>query len=277
MRWLLTLGVLSSLGYGAWQMSDTKPDIKTKVESVLNMGSFHTLEIKYSASQIMESHRRDLLKSARHQFLEPQLRFYPYLLMNVKYVHSDKTEESVMLWDMCDGEMVLNTRSWEKTHGFGDCIQANTDRHEFKVIHALAKRGGACDRETLAKALHVENDVMDMWIDSLRRKKLIVQIGNRYRLHLEAPSIQSLPETILEERLVTQACKQSHRISKRFSLGQIDKISQAAFGTDFAIRYTKDVYLPVHCIVVQNPDGSIHSSLWNALNGKRVSYTHALD
>ena len=277
MRWLFTLGILSSIGYGAWWMSDTKPEIKTKVENVLNMGSFHTLEIKYSANQIMESHRRELLKSNRHKYLEAQLKFYPYLLLDVKYVIADKTEESVMLWDMCDGEMVLSTRAWDKTHGFGDCILASTDRHEFKIINALAKKGGSCDREGLAKTLHIENDVMDIWIDSLRKKKLVVQVGNRYRLHLEEPSLKSLPSTMLEERLVTQPCKHAERVSRRFSLSQIEKISQAAFGTDFAIRHTKDVYLPVHCIVVQNPDGSIHTSLWNALNGKRISYSHSLD
>lgn len=277
MRWLFTLGVLGSIGYGAWWMSDTRPEIKTKVEDVLNMGSFHTLEIKYTANQIMESHRKDLLKGNRHKYLEPQLKFYPYLLLDVKYVVNDETEESVMLWDMCDGEMVLNTKAWDKTHGFGDCILANTDRHEFKVINALAKKGGACDRETLAKMLHVENDIMDIWIDSLRKKKLLVQSGNRYRLHLESPHLKSLPSTVLEERLVTQPCKQAQRVAKRFSLSEVERIARAAFGTDFAIRHTKDVYLPVHCIVVQNPDGSIHTSHWNALNGKRITYAHSLD
>jgi hypothetical protein len=277
MRWLFTLGAFACIGYGAWWMSDTKPDVVTKVEDALNLGSFNTLEIKYSASQIMESHRRDLLKSNRHQYLEPQLKFYPYLLLDVKYTISDKTEESVMLWDMCDGEMVLSTKSWEKTHGFGDCILANADRQEFKIIFTLAKRGGACDRETLSKSLNIENEVMDIWLDSLRRKKLIVQMGNKYRLHLENPHFKSLPSTLLEERLVTQSCKHAQRVARRFSLGQIEKVSQAAFGKDFAIRYTKDVYLPVHSIVVQNPDGSIHTSLWNALNGKRINYTHAID
>ncbi|MBM3207303.1 MAG: hypothetical protein FJZ57_01685 [Chlamydiae bacterium] len=277
MRWLLSLGILSSLGFGAWKMSDQRPDLKAKVEDLLNLGSFHTLELKYSANQVMENHRRELLKSPRHKYLEPELRFYPYLLMEVKYLFSEKTEESVILWDMCDGEMVLNTKTWAKTHGFGDCIKANTDRHEFKIINTISKKGGSCDREHLAKTLNIETDVMDIWVDSLRRKKLIVQVGNKYRLHMEDPLMVSIPSTIVEERLVTQSCKNSKKISKRFNLSQVEKISQSAFGIDFAIKHTKDVYLPVHCIVVQNPDGSVHSSLWNALNGKRVSYSHSLD
>ena len=96
----------------------------------------------------------------------------------MKYAVSDKkTKEGVILWDLTDGEMVIDTKEWEKTHGFGDCINANTDRHEFKIINTLAYKGGSADRETLSKALHVDNDVFDAWIESCRRKQLIVQIG----------------------------------------------------------------------------------------------------
>ena len=62
-----------------------------------------------------------------------------------------------------------------------------------------------------------------------------------------------------------------------FLPAQIERISRAAFGQNFAIRKMTDVYLPVHSIVVQNPDGSIHTSHWNALNGKRLSRSHFID
>ncbi len=278
MRWLLLLATFGSLGYGAWWINSTHPEVKTKVEKMVNVGTFHTLEVRYSANQIMETHRKELLKDNRHKYLDPELKFYPYLLLEVKYsVSPDKTAESVILWDLCDGEMVLETKAWQKTHGFGDCILANTDRHEFKVINALAKKGGACDRETLAKILHVENDLLDAWVDNLRRKKILVQAGNKYRLHLQDPRLKTVPETRLEERLVTQPRYNAVRVSKRFSLSQIERIARAAFGSEFAIRHTNDVYLPVHCIVVQNPDGSIHKSHWNALNGKRIIYSHSLE
>jgi hypothetical protein len=278
MRLLLLLLTFGSLGYGAWWINSTHPEIKNKIAEVANMGDFHTLEIRYTANQIMEAHRKDLLKSNRHKYLEAQLRFYPYLLMEVKYsVSPTKTNESLILWDLCDGEMVLETKGWDKTHGFGDCITASTDRHEFKVINILAKKGGSCDRETLTKGLHVENDVLDALIDTLRKKKLVVQAGNNYRLHLQNPKLKAVPVTKMDERLVTKTWKNARKVPKRFSLSQIEKLAKAAFGNDFAIRHTTDVYLPVHSIVVQNPDGSLHTSLWNALNGKRILYSHALD
>ena len=124
--------------------------------------------------------------------------------------------------------------------------------------------------------LHVENDVLDAWIESCRRKKLIVQTGNRYRLHLENPNLKIVPSTKLDERFVTKPQRNADRIPNRYSPSQIEKMTGAAFGNEFAIRKTTDIYLPVHCIVVQNPDGSIHTSHWNALNGKRLQ-SHSIE
>lgn len=277
MRILFTLISLSSLGYGLWWFISTKPEMKNKVEEILHTGSFHTLEVRYTANQIMDAHRKKLLKDNRHKYLEPSLKFYPYLLLEVKYSISEKkTKEGVILWDLTDGEMVIDTKHWEKTHGFGDCIKANTDRHEFRIINTLAHQGGSADREDLSKTLHVDNDVLDTWIESCRRKQLIVQTGNRYRLHLENPRLKTLPSTQLDERLVTKPHRDAQRVSNRYSLSQIERITSAAFGNDFAIRKTTDIYLPVHCITVQNPDGSIHTSHWNALNGKEL-HSHFVD
>lgn len=272
MRILFTLLTLAGLCYGLFVLSDTQPQVATKIHDILNTGSFNTLEVRYSAAQIMDAQRKKLLKDNRHRYLEPSMKFYPYLLMEVKYVLSDrKTKEGIILWDMTDGEMVINTKKWEKTHGFSDCITANIDRHEFKVISSLATKGGSADRETLSKMLHVENEILDAWVEACRKKRLIVQTGNRYRLHLEKPLFQFIPSTQIDERLVTKAHRNCERASLRFSLSQIEKMARSAFGTDFAVRQTADLYLPVHCISVQNPDGSIHTSYWNALNGKELS------
>jgi len=276
-RILFTLFTLGSIGYGIWWFSSTRPEVKKTVEEVFNAGNFHTLEIRYTADQIMQTHRRELLKDNRHRFLEPSIKFLPYLLLEVKYSNpKNKTKEGVILWDLIDGEMVIETSNWEKTHGFGDCITANADPHEFKVINILAKQGGKADREDLIKALRVDNAILDGWIESCRRKKLIVQVGNHYRLHLEHPHLYSTPATKLDERLVTKPHRNANRLTRRYSLSQIERIAIAAFGSDFAIRKSTDIFLPVHCIVVQNPDGSIHFSHWNALNGKRIS-SHFID
>ncbi len=270
MRPVFLLLIISALGGGAFVSWNRMPHLRTQVEELLNGSTFQTLEVRYSAESIMEAHRKELLKDNEHVFLEPTLKFIPYLLMDVKYNRSqDKTGEGVILWGLIDGEMVINTSTWEKTHGFTDCITSNATRQEFKIINALASRGGTWDREGLSKFLNLENNILDTWVESCRKKSLIVQTGNSYRLHLQNPKLQVIPETKLEHWLVTKPTKHALRIKRRYRPAQIEIIAKAAFGNDFAIRKTSEIFLPIYSIIVQNPDGSIMTTYWNALNGKR--------
>lgn len=271
----VTLLVIGLGGFWSWIYF---PGFRSKVEDFLSSGTFQTLEVRYSADAIMEAHRKELLKDNEHVFLEPTLKFVPYLLMEVKYNRShEKTGEGVILWGLVDGEMVINTSTWEKTHGFTDCIASNASRQEFKIINALAARGGSWDRDGLSKFLNIENSLLDSWVDSCRSKSLIVQNGNSYRLHLQNPKLLVIPETRLEHWLVTKSTKHALRVKKKFRPSQIEGIAKAAFGNDFAIRKTTEVFLPVYSIVVQNPDGSQMASYWNALNGKRISQPFTID
>jgi hypothetical protein len=267
----LVIGCLLALLGGFWSWN-AFPKIRIKIEDFISSGTFQTLEVRYSAEAIMDAHRKELLKDGDHVFLEPTLKFIPYLLMDVKYNRSqDKTAEGVILWGLVDGEMVINTGTWEKTHGFTDCIATNATRQEFKIINALASRGGAWDREGLSKFLNIENNILDNWVDTCRKKSLIVQSGNTYRLHMQNPKLQVIPETKLQQWLVTKPTKRALRVPNRYSSSQIENIARAAFGNDFAIRKTTKIFLPVYSIVVQNPDGSQMTTYWNALNGKRLT------
>lgn len=271
MRWVTVLLGCVVLGLGGFWSWIYFPGFRSKVEDVLSSGTFQTLEVRYSAESIMNAHRKELLKDDNHVFLDPTLKFVPYLMMDVKYLRSqEKTGEGIILWGLCDGEMVINTGNWEKTHGFTDCIASNATRQEFKIINALASRGGSWDRDGLSKFLNIENSLLDTWVDSCRKKSLIVQTGNIYRLHLQNPRLQVIPETKLEQWLVTKSTKHALRVKKRYRSSQIETIARAAFGNEFAIRKTTEIFLPVYSIVVQNPDGSQMTTYWNALNGKRL-------
>ena len=273
---LITFSLVAIIGaYWIWNFA---PGVRMKVEDFFSSGTFQTLEVRYTAENIMNAHRKELLKDKDHTFLEPRLKFHPYLLMEVKYNRSrDKTGEGVILWGLVDGEMVINAATWEKTHGFRDCLASNATRQEFKIINALAGHGGSCDREGLSKFLNIENNVLDEWAETCCKKSLIVQNGNTYRLHLQNPKLQVIPETKLDLFLVTKSQKRAVREKKRFREAQIEQIARAAFGSDFAIRKTTEIFLPVYSITVQNPDGSQMTSYWNALNGTRVSQPYSME
>ncbi|MDN3504993.1 MAG: hypothetical protein P0S95_05415 [Rhabdochlamydiaceae bacterium] len=273
MKRIVSLLLLFSIAASGWWFDKIHPEYRTLVVDFLSPDNFHTLEIKYTAEQIMDTHTFALLKSDEHKYLDSEIKYYPYLLMEVKYAQ-DKlhTNKGVILWDMIDGEMVVNEQNWEKTSGFGDCIKAKVQKSEFKILNLLAQRGGTMDREHLSRHLLVENEILDSWIESCRKKKLVVQSGNDYRLHMNSPKMYVTPETTLDDKLVTKTFHKGGRLSRRFSQNEIKGIAQSAFGADFVINKSTKVYLPVCAITVENPDGSLHTSYWNTLNGKELSF-----
>jgi len=268
---LCTIFFTTLILFSCWWAWGNSSSIKGFIKEKLEAGDFLTLEERYTPRQIMAANQAEMLQNSKYKFLEPEQYYYPYLIMEVKYsINEQNTGESSMLWSLKDGEMVTDSSSWEKTHGFEDAITANADRNDFKIINAISKHNGFIDRTTLAAELHADGDTLDNWIDGVRRKKLVLRSGNGYRLHLSNPNMNVVPTTNINSWLVKRPYKGSQRIAKKYSCSQIEKICQAAFGENFAIRSTKEVFLPVYEIKVQNPDGSLMTSHWNALNGKRI-------
>ncbi|NGX39123.1 MAG: hypothetical protein KR126chlam1_00443 [Chlamydiae bacterium] len=271
MRLLYTLFTLAVGGYGLFWAFDKNPDLKQKAEELLDIRTTNALETRYGVEQIMETHQRKLLKAKGSRFLDPELKFYPYLLLEVKYSERGRTKESHMLWDLTDGEMVLDTRTWEKTHGFADCILANTQAHEFQILYVLADRGGSCDKTTLLSHLDYEPPMLETLLRSCLKKNLILSNGaSKYRLHLENPKLTATPDTKLFESLTTRPHKRALRAAHHFKKHQVEKMAKMAFGKNFSIRSSIQIYLPIHRLVIQSPDGSIHTAHFNALTGKEL-------
>lgn len=274
---LLFLAIIGGAVGGGIYYANQNEQVQSLISKKFEGGAFHTLEIRYTADHIMEAHRAQLLTDSNHTFLAPSLHFYPYLLMEVKYSSREhRTHEGCILWSMHDGEMVTTTSTWEMSHGFEDCINAGVDRNDFKIINALAMHDGHMSRKELGHHIHVESDILDRWIDSCKKKKLVVQYGNDYRLHFQTPKLKLIPQTILDRHLVTQPYKNALRQPKRYSRRQIEKIANLAFDNDFTIRNITEIFLPVYRIDVQNPDGSILTTYWNALNGKKFHRLHSI-
>ncbi len=263
--------VLGLLGAAVFWVANPNNPFKEMVSQYIENGEILTLEARYTPEQLMEMNRKELLADNQRSYKEPSLKYYPYLLLDVKYLHTDKkSREGVVLWGLVDGEMVLNTDNFEKTHGFEDAINANATSSDFKIMNAIAKSNGQLYYDELQKELKLDSDILDPWIESVRKKHLIVQKGNQLQLHFEDPKILVAPKTQFKQWVVSKPYNYDQRISKKYSNSQIEKIAKAAFGTDFTIRNMREVYLPVYQLEVQNPDGSTMASFFNALTGERI-------
>lgn len=263
----------SSLAFGGWWLYDRREDILSNITPYIESGEFFTLEARYTPQQIMEAHKAELLPDTRYAYQEPKLLFFPYLLMQVKYTYGSekKTKEGILLWSLVDGEMVLNSNTWDTSHGFEDAIIADANERDFALLIAIAKRGGGTHREAVLNDLGWEPSQFDRAVESAKKKHLIISRGGELLLHFQNPVLPLVPETKIQHRLVKKSYSDAERVARRYRKNEVEKVLTAAFGSDFSIRSSSEVYLPIYNLEVLNPDGSHHSSLWNALTNRAVS------
>jgi hypothetical protein len=260
---------LATIAFGFyWLVSD---DFSDTFHSYVTNGDLLTLETRYTPEEIMDEQRNALIGHTQRVFQEPSFVFHPYLLCGVKYSdHNGKTRYGTILWSLVDGEMVINGDTWEKTRGFEDAIKAHTTPLEFRLLHALADHRGVLSRERLQKALHLDQKPLNSLIENARHKQLVIVKGNEVLLHFEDPLFHVAPETVWASVLVIKPHRQGKKITARYSHSSIERIAKAAFGDDFAIRSKKEVYLPVLRLSLQNPDGSLLITDWNAVTGEEI-------
>lgn len=271
MKLIATITVLTGLVIGSWWLWNYSTPFRNFIADYVENGEFLTLEAKYTPQQIMDSHKKELLPSSQHVYDDPELKFHPYVLLEVKYTQSDKkTREGVILWSLVDGEMVLNTETWDKSHGFEDAIKAKATASEFKILNALAKYNGTLTRDQLQKELHLDREIFDPWVESAKLKHLVTIRGDLIQLHFQNPKLMVQPQTKINQWFVSKTYNHAQRVSSIYSQKEIENVAKAAFGQDFSIRNASLVFLPVYSIEVLNPDGSVLTSFWNALNGQRI-------
>ncbi len=268
------IGILIVFGVGCgwwlWKENAAVNNLKDTFLAYIDNQDILTLESKYTPEQIMDANKHEIIGQDKRSWQEPIHKFYPYLLLDVKYTEDHKSREGVLLWSLVDGEMVLNTESWEKTHGFKDCIECQANRNDFKIIQILARHQGNTTIETLQKDLQVERETLDPWVESVKQKHLVIQKGAVLQLHFENPKLLVLPQTFIKQQLVSKPSSNTKKEPRNYNRNQILAIAKASFGDDFKVRNEQEVYLPVYTLQVLNQDGSVYSSDWNAITGQRI-------
>lgn len=239
------------------------PQAREKFQSYLPAHEVTALEARYSPEMVVARYQKQV-NDKGSSYEEPNLELVPYLLLEVKYVKDSTSYEGKLLWGLCDGEIVLNPASWVKTHGYDDCLNAHANRNDMRIVHALAQHGGQLDRSGLLASLHQDAAKVDEWLDSCRKKQLITQSGNHWKLHMQRPIFCLEPLTPLHDALVERPLAGAKLIQARYRSAQILELAKAAYGDDFAIKRFEEIYLPVYSLVFKSSDGSKKTLRFNA-------------
>lgn len=246
---ILVFGLLAGVSYWMWD-SQAEPD-----EHLL-------LEPRFTPDHIVDANRSILAPTNDHTVRAPQLKYYPYLLIDIE---KPQGSSAMLLWSLDDGEMVIDTETWEKSDGFEECIQADATPEDFQVIAALLKNKGRATSEELTQAIPNK-----AWIQSAYKKKLILKRGFGFRLGIHSPRLNVQPETKISQWLSTKSSQHLQRVPPKYTSDQIQKVARAAFGSELGISNVRPVYLPVITVEVEHSTGTVITSYWNGLNGKRL-------
>ncbi len=273
MRALYTILFLAFIAGGSWWIVTANP-MDGLAPNQDEDKRFLALEARYSPHQIMETHRDELLQHADDEFGNASLKFYPFILMEVRFSLADKrVREGVVLWSQESGEMIVDTDTWESTHGFSHGMLAGADGHDYKIVKALAANDNKMTRDELRRFLRVGADTLDDWTESALSRDLVTQHGNTLKLKQNGINIDVEPQTKIHQWLVTKPYSRAIRAPSRFAADQILETAGAHFGPQLTIKSHKEVYLPVYSISVQDKKGTERTTFWNALNGRRVPTT----
>lgn len=270
---VIGLALLSLGGYSLWWFTD-KPSIglPAQVEKIFEANRAYAFKTRFGAEQIIDTHRKEILKGSHDKLLQGTTKFYPYALLEVKYRPSSyRTKEGYILWDLTDGEMVLDTQNWKKSHGFADFIRAGISEKELKALACIIRNGGSADLIKLQKESHLPDNFLQTVLRTLERKSLIYFAKEQWRLHISKPLFPKSAETYTKEKFAFEQSKVANKLPKRFSLNQAERLAKMVFGSRFAVRSSMLIYLPVHSMNIQKEDGSIEMSDWNAWTGKRFT------
>ncbi|MCE5293344.1 MAG: hypothetical protein LLF94_01855 [Chlamydiales bacterium] len=264
-------GILALIAVGGFWALEERPEISQYFDFGTKSANLQTFELVHPPEAIMQRMQKELLRTPEHSFAKPYVQFSPMLMLHVKYSPNQKlTEEADCLWDQNTAEMVLDTATFETTHGFQDCMNQQANEEDFRILHALAKHSGSLNKDKLASELGMDIDVLSNQLATLKRKHLIVQKQDMVTLHFQSPLLKTVPKTNQQLSFVEKQVPKESRLNAKYSKSQIQKLAQDAFGTDFAIRSSKEVYLPIVVVVVQNPDGSELKTFFNGVTGKRI-------
>ncbi len=260
---------------GIWLSYEQKEELSSFLPTTVKQKQVLTFATHFSSDDILKANQHELLPSSEYCLQRASLLYFPYVLFDAKSSHTENaTEDSRLIFSLENAELVLDTSTFETSHGFEDCLNAKATSDDFRILLALEKNGGSMSKEALAKELGLDFDHFMHELDILRKKQLIVTKGDSVRIHLEHPRLKVAPRTIIASPLVTKTIERKNIFDASYSKGAIRKLAKAAFGKDFTIKKEQEIYIPFYEICIKNPDDSIHKTYWNALTGKKLEWVY---
>lgn len=207
--------------------------------------------------------------------------YLPLLKMDVKYRGAIGTEEGIIVWDLVSGEMLMDLESWTYSHGLEDCLISDISHDAFLVLSSLSKKGKrreCTDVMGISKDTGLNYEFLDALLRDCTNLGLVVSKNNGYALHIQNPRLPDSPLSSSYQNLPSSWTTTQSRITRdtkiksTYTVEMVQQFAMKIFGPNFIIKRSSIVYLPLFLIQYNAPDGSLHTTYYNAFSGYPQSY-----
>ncbi|RDB31734.1 hypothetical protein [Candidatus Similichlamydia laticola] len=202
--------------------------------------------------------------------LDIRQEFVPYLKLRANHIQESLSVESgVILWSLRDGEMVLNTKTWGKTHGLGDCLRARVNAKELQLLRFVSQQ----ERHTIALS-RLQNifrqqgeKQTELALESCIDKGLLVRQGSHVMLYFHNPIWPSLPYTQENRLIAWTSLERRQTIQAMFHAENVlPFIEQLFVGKQLRVRSYQIVFLPIYRLLFKWK-GETQSLYLNGITG----------
>ncbi|AAP04824.1 membrane protein [Chlamydia caviae] len=240
------------------------------VRKVSGFERLRVFERKFSPEQVLAFFPEHIEGNA-----SIELTFVPHTLMHVRFSKEDAakktmvSQEGDILWNLANGEMVLNTGAWSYSKGFRECLMLKAGKQDVSVMQTLANLGGAATKDSLAQALSMKNIRADKVIRACQKKKLIFSTGSQIGSHFQQlQPIKGCTTIIHSSPVWLRRPRGSSMVSPQFSEDRVSNLAGMIFGNNFLILNKAVVYVPVYQVSLMAADNSVRIEYINAVTGK---------
>ncbi|MCK5787866.1 MAG: hypothetical protein KAH32_02615 [Chlamydiia bacterium] len=198
--------------------------------------------------------------------------YYPHLLVYVRHFDANKTpHDLVQIWDMSDCEIVLNTETWQKTHGIEDLNASCRQENAYRIAEALSRAGKATTKE-LSDSTGIPTQKIYQAMSSDKNSRVFINNKNIMSMSIPHSSLPEVPHTISRSNksfnTAQTTISSSNLRAKEYTQKDIIRLfSYKIFGDRILYLKSKLVYIPKTTFVTRSDsrgEKRIYSSVGSA-------------
>ncbi|WP_108623957.1 hypothetical protein [Candidatus Similichlamydia epinepheli] len=202
--------------------------------------------------------------------LEMKRELIPYIELKVKYSPKPlTTEEKMALWSLHNGEMVVSTKTWQKTHGLGDCLRGKVGVEEMRLLKELVRKRRPTSLDQLIKQTHTPEEMKQasLIVDRCLEKGLLIKKNSLLQIHIKQPKWPNKPFTDTNRSLSYAPCDNFLAFRAQFSDKEIARLMEVLFeDQQLKVQSYRMIFVPIYLMMFEQK-GERKTIYLNGLTG----------